>query len=523
MDVSLQRIANLSPAKQELLALRIKAKLGKESSVPTIARSATAGAPAPLSFAQQRLWFLNQLEGDSASFNVPAAVRLMGPLDVVALGRSLDEIVSRHEILRTTFVRVNQELVQIVLPAAHRPLPLIDLSALPAHEREAATETHIRESARKVFNLSTGPLLQVELLQIAEHEHVMTISMHHIITDAWSITIFVREIVSLYEALARGEASPLAELPIQYADYARWQRQLLQGEVVGSQLSYWERQLSGAPPLLELPTDRPRPAKQTSRGERRFVDFSVEQAAALKTLSQSEGVTLFVTLLAAFQVLLRYYTGRDDMIVGTDSANRNRAEVEPLIGFFVNQLVMRTDLSGDPSFLELLQRTRATAWEAYAHHDVPFEQVVERVNPGRSPKYAPLFQVKLVLQNIPLARLKVKNLTLVPINIERDTAQLDLILNLVDTGDSLTGFIDYKTDLFQAATMARLATHLSLIFDRISAGPAASLSALEEMLAQNDKQERLSRGQELAAHNLNRLKQSRRKPLRSSETESIHA
>ncbi|MGH7828765.1 MAG: condensation domain-containing protein, partial [Candidatus Binatia bacterium] len=323
----------------------------------------------PLSFAQQRLWFLDQYEPGSSVYNIPSALRLKGALNVPALERSLSEIVRRHEALRTTFAVIDGEPFQVIAPALPVSLPIVDLTDRPGSEREKEAQTIAAEHAQKPFDLSQGPLLRVFLLHLGEDDHILLLTMHHIVSDGWSRGVLYRELSVLYEAYTQGKPSPLAELPIQYADFAFWQRQWLQGEVLENQLLYWKKQLEGAPALLNLPTDRPRPAVQSYRGGSRSIELSQELTQGLKALSAQEGVTLFMTLLAAFQTLLHRYTGQNDIVVGSPIANRNRAEIEGLIGFFVNTLVMRTDLSGNPTFKELLTRVRETTLEAYTHQD----------------------------------------------------------------------------------------------------------------------------------------------------------
>jgi len=312
----------------------------------------------PMSFAQQRLWFLDQLERDSAFYNIPAAVRITGPLEVSVLERSLNEIVRRHEALRTTFATVQGEPVQLIAPHAEVRLPVRDLTALGEQAREQEVQRLVREEARCPFDLSRGPLLRVSVLKLAEHCHVLLLNMHHIISDGWSIGVFFQELAAFYGAFSWGEAAPLPPLPVQYADYALWQRQWLQGEVLQTQLAYWRERLKGDLPVLELLSDRPRLAVQTYRGALKAFALPRELSQALNDLARRQGVTLFMVLLAAFQVLLHRYTQQKDILVGSPIAGRNRSEIEGLIGFFVNTLVLRTDLTGDPTFVELLSRVK---------------------------------------------------------------------------------------------------------------------------------------------------------------------
>ncbi|RMF30995.1 MAG: non-ribosomal peptide synthetase, partial [Chloroflexi bacterium] len=415
------------------LAERIEAALREEAGLeaPPIEPVPRDG-DLPLSFAQQRLWFLDQLEPGNLLYNLPLAVRLSGRLDVEALERSLSEIVRRHEVLRTTFASVGGKPRQVIAPPKPLPLPLVDLTGLPEARREAEVQRLAQEEARRPFDLAHGPLLRVQLLKLDDEEHVVLVTMHHIVSDGWSMGVFVREIAALYAAFAAGEPSPLPELPIQYADFAAWQRKWLQGETLEKQLAYWKEQLSGSPPVLELPTDRPRPSVQTSRGASFAFALPQDLSQAIQALSQEEGVTLFMTLLAAFQTLLYRYTGQEDICVGTPIANRNRPEIEGLIGFFVNTLVLRTDLSGNPRFTELLKRVREVALGAYAHQDLPFEMLVEALQPQRDMSHSPLFQVMFVLQNVPLEALELPDLTLRPVDVDRGTATFDLTLSMAE-------------------------------------------------------------------------------------------
>jgi acyl carrier protein len=382
----------------------------------------------PLSFAQQRLWFVDQLEPGNPFYNIPFVLHLVGPLDVAALAHSLNEIVRRHQALRTTFVVVNGQPTQVIASTLSVSLPLVDVWDLPKARQEAQVERLIVEEARRPFCLAQGPLLRAAVLRLdracpvqptdaleccaqqgRRDEHILLVTMHHVISDGWSLGVFTHEIAALYPAFVAGEPSwragdkqsLLPELPIQYADFTLWQRAWLRGEVLEAQLSYWRRQLAAAPITLELPTDRPRPALQTFRGRTQALLLPEALSGALKALSQQEGVTLFMTLLAAFKVLLFRYTGQDDIVVGTPIANRNRGEIEGLIGFFVNTLVLRTDLRGNPSFRELLHRVRKVTLGAYAHQDLPFEVLVEKLQPERDLSRNPLFQIMFVLQNAP--------------------------------------------------------------------------------------------------------------------------
>jgi amino acid adenylation domain-containing protein/FkbM family methyltransferase len=501
------------------LAQQVEAALNAERQlqIPPITPVSRASA-LPLSFAQQRLWFLDQLEPGSTFYNSPAAVKLSGSLDVTALERTLNEIVRRHEVLRTTFSVHDGEPVQQIHPFHSFPLLFTDLSHLAADERQQEAQRLATAEAKQPFNLSTGPLLRSTLLGLSATEHILLLTMHHIVSDGWSMGVLIREVVALYEAYVAGKESPLAELPVQYADYAVWQRQWLQGEALEQQLNYWRQQLAGAPPVLELPTDRPRPEVMTFRGGKYFVMFPTGLAEGLKDLSNREGATLFMTLLAGFQVLLRHYTQREDIIVGTDVANRNRAETEGLIGFFINQLVLRTDLTGDPGFTELLRRVREVALGAYMHQDLPFESVVDAVKPERNLKYPPLFQVKLTLQNAPEGELKLPNLALSQFEYEHETAaKLELTLLLTDEPGGLGTHFEYNADLFDEATISRMGRLFEAILAKVSLQPEISLSALEEMIAEMERAELLDKKKKRAQSNFSRLKSIKPKPVAKTE------
>jgi amino acid adenylation domain-containing protein len=450
--------------------------------------------PLALSFAQQRLWFLNQFDGQSAFYNMPAAVRLTGSLDVAALQGTLAAIVQRHEVLRTRFEAVDGTPVQVIDAQAGVALPLEDLSGQPPEAREAAAQRLAQQEAQAPFDLARGPLLRARLLRLADEEHVVLLTLHHIVSDGWSMGVLVREVAALYAAFVRGEASPLAALPVQYADYAHWQRAWLQGEVLASQLAYWKAKLEGAPALLTLPTDRPRPAVQRYAGA--TLDFRVDAAttAGLHALARDGEATLFMVLASAFSVLLGRHAGQDDICVGTPIANRTRAEVEGLIGFFVNTLVLRTRLSGNPGFKELLAQVRETALGAYAHQDVPFEQLVEELKPPRDLGHAPLFQVMLVLQNAPAQALQLPGLTLQAMQEQEHSAKFDLTLTVEERAGELRARLAYSTDLFEASTMARLAARFQRLLAGIVAEPASPVGALP-LLEEGEREQVLRQGQ----------------------------
>jgi amino acid adenylation domain-containing protein len=462
------------------LAERIESAKREErgSTLPPLTPVARKGGHLPLSYTQQRLWFLDQLEPGSSAYNIPAVVRLTGALDTEAFARSFNEIARRHESLRAMFVTVNGRPAQLIAPAQLVDLPVTDLSGLPETLREVEAARLAAEETRRSFDLARGPLIRLRLLKLGDEEHIALMTMHHIISDGWSIGILIREFASLYEAFTEGRSSPLPELPIQYSDFAVWQQEWLQGEALKTQLAYWKRQLAGLP-ILKLPTDRPRPPVQTFRGTWQSLFLSAEQAESLKSLSRREGVTLFMTLLAAFKTLLRHYTNQDDIVVGSDIANRNRRETEDLIGFFVNQLVLRTDLSGNPTFRELLGRVREMTLEAFGRQDTPFGKLVEELQPQRDPSRNPLFQVMFIVQNAPMPELKLPGLTLTPMDVKGETSVFDLTLSFVEAEHGrIRVLCRYNTDLFEPVTIRRMLERLEALLDRIVARPEARLSAL---------------------------------------------
>ncbi|HEY0079187.1 MAG TPA: amino acid adenylation domain-containing protein [Pyrinomonadaceae bacterium] len=433
--------------------------------------------PLPLSFAQQRLWFLSQLEPESAAYNIPLAVLLSGQLNVAALEETFNEIIRRHETLRTTFAVVDGEPVQVIEPAAPLSLTVVDLSGLTNEEREARARSIAAGEAERAFDLSRE-VLRIKLVRLAEDRHLVLLTMHHIITDGWSMSVLVREVAALYNALANGEESPLAELQIQYADFAHWQRAWLTGEVLETQLAYWREKLEGAPAGLELLTDRPRPPVQTFNGADEQFEIPASLTASLKDLSRKEGSTLFMTLLAAFQSLLYRYTNQTDILVGTPIAGRTRAELEGLIGFFVNTLVLRTNLSGELSFRELLRRVRETALGAYAHQEVPFELLVEELKPARDMSRTPFFQVMMAMQNAPEETLELPGLKLSQYETQGTTAKYELALSFVERDGQLFGSLEYNTDLFDQSTITRLLGNFETLLAGAAANPAQQISEL---------------------------------------------
>ncbi|BAY93738.1 MULTISPECIES: non-ribosomal peptide synthetase [unclassified Tolypothrix] len=469
----------------------------------------------PTSFAQQRLWFLDQLAPGNPFYNVSTALRLKGSLNFTALRQTFNEIVRRHEILRTRFVMVDQQPVQVIAPSLTISFPLIDLRNFKSQERETQVRRIATQEAKYPFNLTTGPLLRVKLLQLNEAEYVLLLNLHHIVADGWSIGVLIKELGVLYKAFAddegcliaspfagrTGDASnnslstPLPELPIQYADFAQWQREWLQGVGANStsplqtQLAYWQKQLDGLS-VLNLPTDRLRPAVPSYRGAKQFLELPQSLTQALEALSYQEGVTLFMTLLAAFQTLLYRYTQQEDIAVGSPIANRNRSELEGLIGFFVNSLVLRTDLSGNPTFRELLNRVREVTLGGYAHQDLPFEKLVEELHPERDLSHHPLFQVVFSLQNTPIEALELPGLKLSLFEFDSKTAKFDLEFHLWQDLETLKGQVVYSTDLFDQNTITRMVGHFQTLLESIVVNSKQRLSDLP-LLTEGEQQQLL--------------------------------
>ncbi|MDF0668419.1 MAG: amino acid adenylation domain-containing protein [Nitrospira sp.] len=466
----------------------------------------------PLSFAQQRLWFLWQLAPDSPMYNVPVALRITGALDEAALGNSFYQLACRHEVLRTTFPMSGGQPIQVIAPEPIHSMSVSNLRHLSKDEREAVVQSLTREEARKLFDLSSGPLLRVRLLQIDDQEQVLLVTMHHIISDAWSMTVLIDEITKLYAASVTGQACSLSPLSAQYADYAIWQRTWLEGDVLERQLAYWKQQLKDVP-VVALPTDRPRPAVQTYRGAIHSMSISHGVVDQLRTLGRRRGATLFMTLLTVLKVLLRYETGQRDIVVGTDVTNRNLLEVENLIGFFVNQIVLRVAVDSTLSFQELLDRVRDVTLAGHAHQDVPFEMLVASLNVKRELQYSPLFQIKLILQHATPPADEPPGLALSVIDNEKTTAELDVLLNFEESADGLSGWFEYNIDLFDGATIARLAGNFSAIVEQAGTNPHVTVEEIERMLAGRDNLQRTRMRQERHEATSRSLKSIRRRAM----------
>ncbi|MEH2198511.1 amino acid adenylation domain-containing protein [Nostoc sp.] len=480
------------------LSTKILAQITAEAFTPSESLSQIQQAGIySLSLGQQRLWFLDRLEPGNPAYNISLAVNLKGKLDVPLLEQSLNEIIRRHETLRTTFTTVNGQPVQIIAPSLKLSLSVIELQKNIESQGDTAVRQILTQESQRPFDLTQGPLLRTQLLRLANQEHILLLEMHHIISDAWSAEVFLQEIALLYKGFLTRSSLPLPSVSIQYKDFAHWQRQWLQGEILQTQLSYWKQQLEGMPPALQLPTDRPRPVVQTSHGAQQSIELSEAVIKQLKAIARQQGITLFMLLLAAFQTFLYRYTGQDDIAIGTPIANRNREEVKGLIGFFVNTLVLRADMSGNPTFDELLTRVKKVAVEAYTHQDLPFDQLVEVMQPERDMSRTPLFQVMFNVQDYSQLP-EMPGLALSLLKIETETAQFDLSLSIEITEQGVAASYYYNTDLFDAVTITRMLRHFQNLLSGIAANPQARLSNLP-LLSAADCQDllELSRNQSL--------------------------
>jgi amino acid adenylation domain-containing protein len=465
------RLAALSPEKKARLLELLREKKQAEASADAILPRDRAADPPPLSFAQQRLWFLDRLRPGDPIFNIPSPLSIEGPLDLVALRRALDGLVERHEVLRTTFALRDEGPVQIILPRLSLPLPVVDLAGL-GEGWETEAERLRREDEVRPFDLAAGPLLRTTLLRLGSDRHLLLLTLHHSVSDGWSSSVLVRDLVPLYGG------SPPPPLPIQYADFAVWQRRMLAGEGLERRLEVWRRRLAGAPAVLEIPADRPRGSSRTWRGGTVFLTLEPAVAGALRGLAREQGVTPFIVLLAAFQALLCRLTGREDLCVGAPVANRERPEIAGLVGFFVNTLVLRGDLTGDPPFAGLVERLRPVAFEAFAHQDLPFEKLVEELRPERETGRPPLVQVSLALQNYPASTGEVRALRVETLRFRSAVAKLDLTLALEEIAGTFSGVLQYSADLFDAPTVERLAAAFATLTAAACASPDRRLSEL---------------------------------------------
>ena len=460
-----ERVSALSPAKQALLALRQNKRLAQRRA-------------SRLSFSQQRLWFAHQLEPDSAAYNIPGAVRLRGRLNLTALRQSLQEIARRHEVLRTRFEERDGQPVQVIEQAAEVSLPVWNISDVDEEGREARVRQIAGREAARAFDLERGPVWRAALVRMSADDHVLLFCLHHVASDAWSTVVLISEMTSLYDAFQRGEKSPLRELEIQYADYAAWQAEWLEGEALTKQVEYWKEQLKGAPPVLELVTDRARPAVQSYRGAIERFELSGPLSESLKQISRREGVTLFMTLQAAFDALLHLTTGQDDIIIGTSIANRTHLQTEKLVGCFINLLPLRTILSGNPSFRMLLAKVREVTLGAFSHQDIPFEKLVEFLQPERDLRYSPLFQVLFEYRDEPASRLELPGLSFSFCEPNRATAKFDLTLFMMQGRERIGGFFEYRTDLYDPCTIRRMIEQFQELLQNIAGDPRKDLMSL---------------------------------------------
>jgi amino acid adenylation domain-containing protein len=465
-DIS-KRIAGLTTGEKRDLLTRLLARKAMSTDVP-------------LSYAQQRLWFLDQIAPASASYNMPIALRLRMPLDVPALIRTLNEIVRRHEVLRTTFSTRDGQPVQVIAAQISLAVRENDLQHLSDANREEEVQRLATAESRRPFDLTRGPLIRAGLLRLGVQDHVLLLTLHHIIADGWSLRVLFRELSTLYAAFAAGRPSPLPDLPIQFADYASWQRRWLEGPVLQEQLAYWRRQLDGLPELI-LPTDRPRPATATFRGARRFFTIAEDALRPIESITRQTGTTPFMVLLAVFEVLLYRYSGQEDFPIGVPIANRTRNETEGLIGFFVNTVVLRADLSHDPTFRELLARVRETALSAYEHQDLPFDRLVEELHPARDAARIPLIQAMFALQNAPGDSAGLNEPPIEMVEVDRGTANFDLVLDLWEQERALGGRIEFSTDLFDPDTIERLLIHFRTLLAAVAVDTNQRVSALPLM------------------------------------------
>ena len=484
----------LSDRKPEIIDFLQQIKVNSNSSFESIS-PVSRNQDLPLSFAQQRLWFLYQLEGENSTYNLPLTLEITGNLNITALEQAIREILQRHEILRTHIVIANEQPIQVINPKINFNLPLTDLQSLPSTSKLTTVKQLATQEGDKPFELIKGSLVRFHLWKLSEQSHVLLINMHHIVSDGWSMGIFIQELSGFYQSLISHNASNnvsqiLPKLPIQYGDFAVWQQQYLQGEILEKQLNYWKQQLADAPPLLELPTDHPRPAVQSFRGG--VIEFQLDSdlSTKLKTLSQKSGATLFMTMLAAFVILLFRYSGQDDICIGSPVANRNRKEIEPLIGFFVNTLVLRFKLGENPSFSDLLNQVGKVAADAQTHQDVPFEQVVEELKPERNLSYSPLFQVLFDLQYDSMDQLNFPGLTVNPLQTEIVTSKFDLSLVIEDKGNCLRGWWEYSSDLFNVDTINRMTGHFQTLLTAIVENPQAPIGNLP-LLTQTEQHQLL--------------------------------
>jgi Condensation domain len=508
-----QRIARLSPVKLDLLARQLREVSGPRSRIERLDRPPGAHQIFPLSFAQQRLWFLSRLDQESSIYNITKCVRLAGTLNISALEDCLREMGRRHEILRTTFAVIDGKPMQLVNPTMQLKMSLVILSGLSGAQREIEMNRLAISEADRPFDLEQGPLLRIILFRLDDFDHVALLTMHHIISDAWSIGIWISELMTLYCAFSKGVPSPLPDHKIQYADFASWQQEWLGGNVMQDQLTYWKRKLTGSPISLKFAPDSPRQERDCGKASRQSLAITKELTDKAKMLSRKERTTLFVTLMTVFNMLLSHYSDQEDILIGTLIANRSRADVRGLIGFFVNTLAMRTDLTGDPVFRKLLAQVKDLTLEAHANQDLPFERLVQELQPERSLSHSPLFQYVFLLQNAPASNFELPGLSVHPVDIRTSTIPFDLVFRAIEQDRVLVTVIDYRSSSFDANTIARMLRHFETLLSQAIANPDARLSELKQSLLESDRQQELIRRQELEQARLEKFKKGKRKAI----------
>lgn len=500
-----KRLADLSPQKHALLLKLLEQRRGDQHA-HQITRQSRDVNRFPLSYGQQRLWLLDQVNPDNAGFVESLPLRLKGEINIRLLHRCFNEIVRRHEALRTTFTDTDGKAAQVVSESLVLPMPIINLAALPEAGRAAKAHSLTVEEGQRPFNLSTGPLIRITLLKLAEREHQLLLTMHHIISDAWSLGVILRELTALYSAFNEGRPASLPELPIQYVDFACWQNELLQGDYFKSQLSYWKQQLAGAPDHLALPTDHPRPPSQTFRGAMLTAELPPQVTGELKALSRIERATLGTTVLCAFLVLLHHLSEQDDLVIGYSVANRPRVEIEDLIGFFVNNLPLRARLTGDPTFRSLLHQVREVSLGAFAHQDIPFQRLVEALRPQRSLSRNPLYQIIFNYQSDEMPAIDLQGISISTPELDNQTAVWDLsLLVSVSAGQHLACALRFSTDLFTHDTIRRMLEQFELILHIAIASPDTPLSYFTCKLIEADKRQQEQQRKERKSLNIGKL------------------
>ncbi len=512
-----RKLANV-PIQKRAALLKLLQKEGIDPVKLAIVPADRQTQTLPLSWAQERLWFMDQLEGPSPTYNLPALFRVQGSLHIEALQQALNAVVQRHEVLRTTFSIVDSKPVQVIHPQGSWPLHVENWQETrgspngqpsdPDPNLDATIQTFARQAAEKPFDLTTGPLIRAYVMQISPTDVVLLLNRHHIVWDGWSTGLFLQELLLLYQAYSRDQPPHLPPLPIQYGDYAIWQRQWFIQASLNTQLAYWQQQLAGSPPCLQLPTDRPRPSVQTFRGQTHRIQIDPELTQRLQQLSQQTGKTLFMTVFAGFVTLIYRYSHQRDIVIGSPAANRNHPDLESLIGFFVNTIVLRIQVEGNPTFLDILDQVRAVTVTAYANQEVPFEQVVAALRLERDPSYAPLYQIRFVWQqDMPDQGLVMENLTLTPIPLDTGTAKFDLLIDLTREADRIEGFWEYNSDLFDHATIVRLAGYFETLLQRVVAHPDQPINDLP-LLSQTQLEQ-------TSQASLQKLKQVKRRKVKT--------